>query len=397
MSFEQNIKKYYVFEFFLGMNFVEATIFLFLQSNNLSYFQILLTQTWFTLVILLLNFPAGIISDLWGRKKVILIGSLAGILGAITYALSSSFYFFLLAETLYGISFPLTFGIISPFVYDSLLRIKYNEHSKKIFSHGSFYFMIGGMIAPVVGSIVATYFSLRTAMFLNIPPFLFCFFIILSSKEPLKVKRKVGHHFFRQMKDSVKFLKNNNLLLFLIIISVSLSSLYYLNMALIQPYMKNIGIDIFWFGFIFSGINLISAILCRESHRIEKKLGFRNTMIVTSLLPTLGFVILGFLFSPVFTILGIALININKRFREPVFNDYNNKLIKTKLRTSVASLGDLIYWALFAFSSPLVGYFSDIYGINNMMIIFSVLAVTLFVVTIFGVYKFDKKTISLLK
>ncbi len=397
MSFIQNIKKYYIFEFFLGMNFVEAIIFLFLQSNNLSYFQILLTQTWFTLVILLLNFPVGIISDLWGRKKVILIGSFAGILGAITYALSDSFYFFLLAETFYGISFPLTFSIISPFVYDSLLRIKYNEHSKKIFSHGSFYFMIGGIIAPVVGGIVATYFSLRTAMFLNIPPYLFCFLIILSSKEPLRVRRKIGGHFISQMKDSVNFLRRNSLLLFLVIISVSLSSLYYLNMALIQPYMKNVGISIFWFGFIFSGVNLISALLCRESHRIEKKLGFRNTMIITTLLPTLGFAVLGFLFSPVFTILGLALININKRFREPVFNDYNNKLIETKLRTSVASLGDLIYWALFAFSSPLVGYFSDAYGINNMMIIFSIIAVFLSVITIFGVYKFDKKTIGLLK
>jgi len=397
MSFEQNIRKYYIFEFFLGMNFVEAIFFLFLQSNNLSYFQILFTQTWFTLIILLLNFPAGIISDLWGRKKVILIGSFAGILGAITYALSSSFYFFLLAETFYGISFPLTFSIISPFVYDSLLRMKHKKHSKKIFSHGSFYFMIGGMIAPVVGSIVATYFSLRAVMFLNIPPFLFCFLIILLSEEPLRVKRKVQQHFFRQMKDSVEFLKNNGLFLFIVIISVSLSSLYYLNMALIQPYMKSVGIGIFWLGFIFSGINLISAVLCRESHRIERKLGFRNTMMVTSLLPTLGFVILGFLFNPIFTILGIALINISKRFREPVFNDYNNKLIETKLRASAVSLGDLIYWILFTAISPLVGYFSDIYGISNMMIIFSAIAIFLSVFTIFGIYKFDKKTVDMLK
>jgi MFS family permease len=391
MPISQNVTKYYLIQLFMGINFSEAILVLFLQSNNLSFLQIMLTQTWFTLIVMLSLFAGGIASDMWGRKKSILVGMFFALLGAIIYAFSESFEMFLLAETAYGLSVSLASNNLPSFVYDS---IKEKTASKKVFSHGSFYFLLGGIVAPFVAGTLSSFFGLRAPMIVNIIPLLVCFIIILRSKETKKAERTstvLGH-----MKESISFVFRNRFLLFLTIIITVLSLFYYLNLYIIQPYLVSSGVSVFEIGLIFSGISLVSAILCRQSHMIEKRLGVKLTLIVATFLPMVGFLAIS-LFNPVLAVIGAVMVNSNKRFMEPVSIDYLNKMTKTKIRATVFSIVNLFYFVSYTIISPVVGYLSDAYGIHNVMIMLAITAVILAAFTIAGALRVGKKTIRILK
>jgi len=99
MAYEDNIKKFYAFSFFAGLGFAEVIWYLFLLANDLNYFQIMLLEAWFALIILIMLIPMGALADLWSRKNILLIGAIGAIIGSTIYALSSSFVYFLIAET----------------------------------------------------------------------------------------------------------------------------------------------------------------------------------------------------------------------------------------------------------------------------------------------------------
>jgi len=372
MSSFDNIKKYYFFRFFIGMAFAEAVFVLFLLENNLNFFQIMITQSFFTLIIIFLQLPSGVLSDLWSRKYTLTIGAVLGILGAITYSLSTTFTGFLIAESFWGGYVAMIFGTHSAFMYDSLKEMKKQKIAKKIFSEGSFYFLLARAITLPIGSLVASLYGLRSAMYLLIIPPSITLLTTLTFKEPRHAKR-ISKKYIKQIKNGINIIKKNELLLFLILNSVFVGSVVWLGGVLFQPYMQKVGIDVLWFGFIFAGVDLMSAFVCKFAYRIENKLEMIKTIIISGLLPAVGFLIMGILFNPFIAVLSIGIINISMRFREPVFSDYFNRIIDSKERATISSIQGLMFHVIYTILGLLVGYLSDLVGLSYVLITLSIL------------------------
>jgi len=385
MSYFTNIKKYYAIKFFQGLSFANVIFYLFLLSNGLNYFQIMLIEAWFSLIILIVLIPMGALADFWSRKNILLIGAITGILGASIYAISSSFVYFLIAETFWGISIAIMIGSVTSFIYESLKSATLQDISKKVFSHGTFYLMLGGIIAPLVGSFVASAYSLRATMYLMIIPQVINFFLVLTLKEPLRIKGILKETFFENIRDGVKFVIKNKLLRFLVAINIIIALVSWMGEIFFQPYLQDVGIKIILFGFIFAAINLASAIFSREAHWIEESLGIKTTLIISAIFPAIGFMTMALLFDPIIAVIGIALIRVTNRFMEPVYLDYYNKLIGGSNRATINSFIGFVHTLLFTLFSPIIGHFSDIMGIQAVFLSFSVVA---FFVAIFAVVKF---------
>ena len=196
---KDDITKYYIFRFLTGINFAEAIFVLFLLSLQLNYTQFLITQSVFALTVLISQIPAGALSDLRSRKGVIKFGTFVGIIASLVMATSNGFYQVVLAEMLFGVAIAFSFGTIGSFAYDTIIENKKESMSKKIFSRGTSYMLIGGMIGPLIGGLIANQFGLRMGMFTNIVAWTLMFLFSFSLKEPM-VKRKKEANYFKQIK-----------------------------------------------------------------------------------------------------------------------------------------------------------------------------------------------------
>ena len=119
-NLQSNIKKFYLFQLVSGMMFFLPIVVLFWQDNGLSLTQIMILQSMFSIVVVLLEVPTGYLADIFGRKTSIIGGSFFSAFGIIAYSLSHSFYQFLIAEILWAISMSLLSGADSAFIYDTL-------------------------------------------------------------------------------------------------------------------------------------------------------------------------------------------------------------------------------------------------------------------------------------
>ena len=89
---ESNLKKYYFYKIFSVMFFFVPILVLFWQDNGLSLTQIMLLQSGYSILTLLLEIPSGYYADLVGRRKAIIISSFFLVLSVIIYGFSTNFW-----------------------------------------------------------------------------------------------------------------------------------------------------------------------------------------------------------------------------------------------------------------------------------------------------------------
>ncbi|RPI41295.1 MAG: MFS transporter, partial [Bacteroidetes bacterium] len=75
----------------------------FYESNGLSMTDIMILQAVYSVAIVILEIPSGYLADVIGRRKTLIMGSVFGTLGFMTYSLSHGFTGFLVAEVILGI------------------------------------------------------------------------------------------------------------------------------------------------------------------------------------------------------------------------------------------------------------------------------------------------------
>jgi len=282
-------------------------------------------------------------------------------------------------------SIAIMFGTRKSFIYESLKCANLQDKSKKVFSHSTFYFMIGSVIAPLVGSFLASVYGLRAPLYLMIIPQIMKFLVVLTLEEPITMKGIIRESFLGNIKDAVKFVVKNDLLRFLISVNILVSLVSWTGGIFFQPYMQDVGIKIISFGLVFASVNLASAIFSREAHWIEESLGTKKTIMIYAIIPAIGYLAMALLLDPIIAVIGIAMVTIMNRFMEPVLADYYNKMIGSKNRATVNSFIGFVETLIFTIISPVIGHFSDIMGIPIIYLSFAVVA---FLVTIYAGVKF---------
>ena len=119
-----NIWKFYITRIIGNFEFITAIFVLYLLANNLTMTEVLILQSFFTILIFLLEVPSGVIADLFGLKRTLIISELCIIIGFILYGLFSTFATFMIAEFFVALGWALYSGADSAFIYDTLKQMK---------------------------------------------------------------------------------------------------------------------------------------------------------------------------------------------------------------------------------------------------------------------------------
>ncbi len=373
---ESNIWKFYIFQALRSLAFFLPIIVLFWQDNGLSMTEIMLLQSIFAVTVVLLEIPTGYFADIFGRRKSLIYSGFFLFLAALTYGVGSNFSHFLVAEILWAIGNSLISGSDSAFVYDSLKELKRENSYKKVWGHSMFLLAISVGFASIVGGFIGainfrwTFFAILPFLALLIP-------LTISMHEPRRHKLIFKKGYMWELLRILKYsLMENKKLRWLILYSGIISSFLLAALWLYQPYFSLSGLEIIHFGFIFAAFQVVAGLASKYSHKIEEKLGAKNSLIMLIALLGLSYLLMSnfvYLFSFVFAFLPQFV----RGFYKVVINDYINKLATSDIRATILSADNMMGRLMYAIIAPFVGWIADVYSLLQA---FTMLGITVLII-----------------
>ena len=337
---------------------------LFYEDNGLGMADVLLLKGIYSVAIVLFEIPSGYFADVWGRKSTMIIGSILGTLGFVTYSFSAGFMGFLAAELMLGIGQSFISGSDSALLYDSLLHEKrekeYVKLEGRVISVGNF----AETIAAIAGGFLAE-ISLRTPFVAQI------FIAAIAIPAAITLMEPGGEHkrkgTFSEIMQIVKSSLITDKLLKRTIFFSSIIGTSTLTFAwFIQPYLEELGLSPSRIGFVWSALNLTVALVTLKAYQIEKALGKTNTIIAIGILISAGYIAVGVIDS-VWAIAFMFMFYMVRGVATPVLKDYINQITTSDVRATVLSVRSFIIRFLFALIGPFLGWYSDKFSLQNAL------------------------------
>jgi MFS family permease len=190
--------------FFQGLVFWYAIEKLFMQSIGFTYSQIGLMVALYSVVMLVLETPAGMLADRWSRKGVLMLASVALALAALVGGLSHSVSTYLVQSMLWGAFFGLYTGTYDAIVYDALSE---DGKTGELFDRVYGWVRIAESIALVIGSLVGGWlahaYGLRAPYFASILPALLAIVALAVFREPMLHKAREGVGLLSQVRQTL--------------------------------------------------------------------------------------------------------------------------------------------------------------------------------------------------
>ncbi|MDD4290133.1 MAG: MFS transporter [Patescibacteria group bacterium] len=373
---QANIQKMYFYQFLTGVHFTSAVLIPFYTDwAHISFAQAMILQSFFTICIFLLEVPTGAIADYFGRKTSIVLSCIFLILGPALYASFANFYLFFVAEFLFALGVALSSGAEEALIYDSLKELGEEKRSKKVFSKFNSLHMLGITFAAPIGSIIAKYMGLQFPMLLSTIPTFIALFFVISLKEPSINKQEESLRYIKVIKNGFNHILKNRILKILAIDFIIISIVSYFIIWLYQIALKNLGVDIKYFGFIHMILCLSQVAILGNFLNIQKIFKTKKQFLFFSAIITgISLIISGLSKSIILTIIAFALgIGFgNGRFAN--ISNYMNKFIESKNRATVISSVSMFQRLAQAMVNPIVGYLTD-WSLNYTFIILGSIAI----------------------
>lgn len=341
-------------------------IVLFYKANGLAMKDVLLLQSIYSLVIVILEIPSGYFADIWGRKNTILIGSIFGTIGFGIYSFSYEFWGFLFAEIALGVGQSFISGADSALLYDTLISQKkekqYLKLEGRLLSLGNFAeataAIFGGLLAEI--SLRHPFYFQTAVAFLAIPA---AFMLIEPSRHRLK-KNKYSNI---RLILVYSFLRNKALR-WNIVFSAMIGAATLTMAWFAQPYMKSLGYDPYEIGILWSLLNLTVGITAITAYKLERISGpLTSTVLIVSLISG-SFILISFLDN----YWGIALLflfYLTRGYATPVLKDYINRITPSSMRATILSIRNFVIRIIFAISAPFMGWIADVYSLSTALFI----------------------------
>lgn len=382
-----NIRKMYLIKILRWFMLIMPIVVLFFQENGLSMTEVLLLQAIFSTAVVIFEIPSGFFSDLMGRKNTIVIGLVLGTLGFLTYIVSYGFWGFLLAEIILGLSASFISGTDSAIIYDSLAEFKKEADYKKIESRMLAFGNFAESLASILGGWLAM-ISLRTPFYFEAAITALAIPIALTLVEPTRQKYKSTENKFKEILKIVKYaIHGHPKIKWLIIYAGILGSSTLTMVWFIQPYLKNVGLPLSWFGFAWAILNFSVGIFSLMAHNYEARFGLKKSLASLVFIVFVAYLILG-MWPSIWTIIFIICFYFVRGVSNPILKDYINQLISSDIRATVLSVKQMFGRLAFVIIGPIIGWAADVYTIPTALLLSGFIFLFLGIIPLFFLRKY---------
>ena len=371
-SIEANVKKYFAFSFFSNFWFTIAIWILFIRAFNVTYTQIGVLEAASLIVILLLEIPSGVFSDLFGHKLTVFIAMLLWSIGNIVIGLGNGFYAFLIGYCILGITDAFRSGAESSLLYESLRKLKrqkeYLKVKSKIRRLTTLTVVTGALVGPVLFNINIRLPFLISAIFIFISSL-----IVLSMVEPYSKRKTTSlKKHYEHFVQSLKFSMSNKHISWLIVFGVILAIPMGIFVNLFsQPYLVKIGFSVLGVGGIFALIHGASGVIASFADKIEGKLKEKASLLSIILIQSIAFIIMSIVNAPIAAI-AVIMLYIGRDYKQMILDAYMNRHIKPKNRATVLSISQFTIDLFAAIFVIIGGYIADVFSMNTAILLLGI-------------------------
>lgn len=354
--------KLYVYNFVLSLHLFSAVLIPFyLEWAGISLQEMLLLQSLFTFFTFLLEIPTGVVADLYGEKKSLVLGGIIGAVGFFVYPLKASFLWFVLGEFLIALSLALRSGANESLLYNSSgSNSKFSEQISRLNS----LMMLAMLFGPLIGALLVHWFKPQQIMFLQGITGVLAAIMALLISEPIKDKKnqsKVSEttRVWDTLLVGWQFLANQRGMWILALDMAVVAGVARMMIWLYQARLTDL-VAIDWFGYIISIAVLLEIVAMNIYGRVAKIKKWRHELIFWStVIPAIGFILAGVSANIWLILLGIWLSIGLGMSRKPFFSVLFNEQISASQRATILSTIAMTSQLVLTLLNPVVGWAAD--------------------------------------
>jgi hypothetical protein len=367
----KNIALLYGFSFFDQFMIVIALWVPYLATQGIGMRQFMELQAIFALVILSGEVPSGLLSDLWGRKKTLLLGSTLKAVSFSLLPLWSSYEGFLFYHLTMGIALSMISGGDIALLYDSYVAGG-GEKSRAatIFGNEKLAAQTGTAVSALVGGAAVT-LSYRHLLWANavlswIPVLLVCCVIEppASFERPKKWTRDLKEVLDALVRDTATRLAFLNL----VVGGAGGLVVFWVN----QKYWQESLVPLAWFGVLSAVYGFIFGLAGRAAASAAPRYGRRPLLAAAGVLPVVAYFGMASLFGWGGILLG-TLSSVGRGLGSVLLLETLNERMSSAFRATVISLSQLGVRASFCLLGPPVGQGIDARGLPFFLSMLGVL------------------------
>lgn len=370
--FKNQVNKFYLASFLKNQTYFVPIMVIFFQDLGLSYSEIFWIYTMGSIFSFIIEIPTGLFADIFGKRKSIILSKLFIFISFIFFGLATGFWSLILANLLYELGKSFRSGTETAFVYDYLAQTQGSPGYTRVKADQKFYARLSESIGTAVGGFLAVKLGFSAVFFIAAIPALINFLQTLSwvsIKENSEAYSLKSSLIFAG--DSLRSLFKNKILITIVMNILIFTATLFAIDKFIQPYMKAVGVELAYFGLIYSGFLLIIAFLVKYISKLEDIYGGEKVMNFISFFAFVPMIILGLGYSGLLGIILFFLAIAVENVRSPIANSVFHDNVESKNRATMGSILELMKTSGKLVILPVAGYLADSYSIQAAILIFS--------------------------
>ena len=363
---KKNIKLLYGFSFFDQFMIVIALWVPYLATKGIGMRQFMELQAVFALVILCGEVPSGLLSDLWGRKKTLLLGSTLKAVSFSLLPLWSSYEGFLIYHLMMGIALSMISGGDVALLYDSHLAAGGEKSGgTALLGNQKLAAQIGTTVSALLGGAVVT-LSYGHLLWANALLGWIPVLLVLSVTEPPAApdRAKKPSKALKEMLSTTLVRDAATRLVLLNLVAAGTGGLVMIWTH--QKYWQESGVPLAYFGVLMAGYSLIYGFAGKSAALGSARFGRRPLLAAAGALPVIACFGMASFLGWGGILLG-TLGQVGRGLGGVLFLNALNEKISSAFRATVISMANLGTRAAFCLLGPLVGYGIDRWGLPSVL------------------------------
>ncbi|MEE4195160.1 MAG: MFS transporter [Anaerolineae bacterium] len=377
-----NVSQLTLVYFFSTLYFYVPIATLYLQEKGLNYTMINSLWAIITGTMFLTEIPTGMIADRIGRKKAIILALVLQLSGEVIFLFAQQYWLFAICGVVGGLGFAFSSGCIESLVYEDLKKTNSIDQMTRAMGVIQAASQSASLIAFALGGWLLSELS-QTRFIIAIALTAGCvavgFLLTFTLKEDhQRISNNTEQHenSLRYLKYGWQLIRTNRVFRLLIALAIFTVPFRDYLINLYQPRFIDAGLPPAWLGLglaIASGVGILCA---RYAYLLEKILGSRTALLISTLLPGLLYFVFAFVTGgwglvPLFCVLlGV------QSLKSPLLSAHLNTHIADESRATVLSLISMGSGAYVMLMGFLIGQIADKSLTNAFLLMGAVISIS---------------------
>lgn len=371
---DDRIRRYYIFRAVTNFSLWIPFWTLWAYENLDDFFLLTLVDVGFWVTMIVFQIPAGLLGDMYGRKRVLFVGELLWAVGILSFGLSSDLWSLFGANIVWATGVCFIVSGETPFVYDTLLELKRQREFISVMAKGWAVASVMNAGACVVGGLIVEYTEpARLDLTLIISSFISMMgsMTVLTLKEP-KVDRSKMKSYATHLRAGMKHVLTTRAILVLVLFQIVIEIAIYV-MAVFRSVYMNEDLDLGYLeiGAFIGAFTLFGGFAASQAGKIENALGEKRSLLFLFVTVVGSFAVVFFVGSPVAIIVQFPIYAVSY-LQGPIISGYINKRVDSEHRSTIVAIASLMFTAFLTAVELPSGWIANHLGTRETMLILAI-------------------------